>query len=358
MAPLGRPIDFTTFPIGHAPSFLLLSLLIIFCLFLGARALKASSSKNVGGRPPKCWKCLQCGPGTAQKPIIFTSKYDFDSHTNMHHREIVYNIPEVVAPASITRPQQSYKCSIRTLGRYLNRQKDPDNNQEKFGFKKLSINYPEQFKAAYKGVPIADLPFTFDDVQMQNALDLTDSATARKNLLENSPWEIKAVLDHVPQWARNHSEVTDYLVQWKVLDPLTDLPHVEELPSERFGTRISGQPDRRNFDDFVHTGGARFLKITRYWDKMALNTVEVNSPLYNHPQWPCDLDGQKYTTRGDGEEFDHVSLDWHSWFLRNVNNYKPNATALNRLKAIDLLDAEESGVDKMFLTARRNFYKT
>ena len=91
---------------------------------------------------------------------------------------------------------------------------------------------------------------------------------------------------------------------------------------------------------------------------MALNEVEVNSQLYNHPQWPCDLDSRKYTTRGDGEEFDHVSLDWNAWYARNINNYKPDAKALKRQKAADKLDAEESGVDKLFLTARCNFYKT
>jgi len=357
MAPLGRPTDFATFPIGHAPSFLLLTLLVIFCLFLGAQAMKASNSKKTGGRPPKCWKCLTCGPGTAQKPIIFTSKYDYDSHMNMHYREIVYKIPAIVAPTVITRPQQLYKCSIRTLGRFLNRQKDPDNRNEKFGFTKLKLNYFEQFKAAYTGVLVSTLDFDFDAVQMQNALD-EETVAGRKNILENSPWEIKDVLNHFPEWARNHSDVTDYLVQWTAIDPDTGSNFLLELPVKSFSNENPSRPDRRNFDDFVHTGGAKFLKASRYWDRMALNEVEVNSQLYNHPQWPCDLDSRKYTTRGDGEEFDHVSLDWNAWYARNINNYKPDAKALKRQKAADKLDAEESGVDKLFLTARCNFYKT
>ena len=321
--------------------------------------LNASSAptKNLGGRPPKCWKCITCGPGTAQKPIIFTSRYDYDSHQNLHTRGIVYPIPAIVAPTVLTRPQQAYKCSIRTLGRFLNRSKDPANSNEKFGFKKLSIGYPDQYKKSYTGVDIDTLPFDFEAVQLQNALDPTDTAAARKGLLENSPWEIKAVLGHFPEYARNHSAVDYYLVEWKAIDPATGTHWLEELPSERFTSEVPGRNDRRNFDDFVHTGGARFLKKTRYWDRMALAEVEVDSALYKHRQWPRDINGEKFTTRGDGELFDHISLKWNDWFVRNLDNYKPDAKALGRISAADKLDAEESGVDKLYFTARRNFHK-
>ena len=314
---------------------------------------KFPKTKNLGGAPKKCWKCLTCGPGTAQKPIIFSSKYDYNSHQNLHTRGIVYPIPAIVAPTTTTRPQQAYKCSIRTLGRFLNRSKDPANSRAKFGFNKLKDKYPEQFKTSYTGVDISTLPFDFDSVQMQNAFDPAETADGRKNLLESSPWEIKAVLGHVPEWARNHSDVDGYLVQWTAIDPADGCHYLEELPSERFTSEVEGCDDRRNFDDFVHTGGARFLKKIRYWDKMALAEVEVGSELYNHPQWPFDVNGVKCTTRGDGELFDHVSLRWNDWFKRNINNYKPDAKALRRLTAVDKLDAEASGVDKMFLTARR-----
>ena len=90
---------------------------------------------------------------------------------------------------------------------------------------------------------------------------------------------------------------------------------------------------------------------------MALAEIEENSALYNHRRWPRDINGEKFTTRGDGELFDHVSLKWNDWFVRNLNNYKPDGQALRRIAAADKLDAEESGVDKLYFTARRNFHR-
>ena len=163
----------------------------------------------------------------------------------------------------------------------------------------------------------------------------------------DEPWELDKILGHYPEYARCHDDVQKYVIQYKAIDPSTGKKWIDDAI-------ITHQ-----FDDWAHTGGAKFLRSQRYWWKMArkVATAEHRRAGMADPNLTSKWTA---TTRfiGDGEPFDHVALDWAKYFRDHPEQYPfYYESAEEDEKEADEKEAEDMGLAKDFLLAVRRSRK-